>query len=185
MNKALKDVVGISGRNNRNSFLNDVFGTTENEVSVRGLCDSDNDDEFRAVLDSLRPIWKDTEAKLGVRTSEKVFSWVSSRVNVICKTMIREPRVKAGLGSPRWKAYTNMSEAVNHVLSVRCPTPQPVISFIEAVHDEVRSQQEEVIRAFYGRGEYELCPEYKYRIWRSLKTGSGPAPITGRNKWIT
>ena len=55
-----------------------------------------------------------------------------------------------------------MSEAMNYVLSVRCPESQPIISFIEAIHEEVRSQQEEVIRAFYSRGEYELCPEYKY-----------------------
>ena len=55
-----------------------------------------------------------------------------------------------------------MSEAMNHVLSVRCPEPQPSISFILAIHEEVISQQEEVIRAFYGRGEWELCPEYKY-----------------------
>ena len=48
------------------------------------------------------------------------------------------------------------------VLSVRFPEPQPIISLIEAIHEEVRSQQEEVIRAFYSRGEYELCPEYKY-----------------------
>ena len=41
-----------------------------------------------------------------------------------------------------------MSEAMNHVLSVRCPEPLPIISFIEAIHEEVISQQEEVIRAF-------------------------------------
>lgn len=76
--------------------------------------------------------------------------------------MIREVRKKDGLGSPPKKAYTIMSEAMNHVLSVRCPESQPIISFIEAIHEEVRSQQEEVIRAFYSRGEYELCPEYKY-----------------------
>lgn len=76
--------------------------------------------------------------------------------------MIREVRKKDGLGSPPKKVYTNMSEAMNYVLSVRCPQSQPITSFIEAIHEEVRSQQEEVIRAFYSRGEYELCPEYKY-----------------------
>lgn len=55
-----------------------------------------------------------------------------------------------------------MSEAINHILSVRCPGPQPVISFVEAVHEEVWSQQDEVIRALYDRGEYELCLEYKH-----------------------
>ena len=55
-----------------------------------------------------------------------------------------------------------MSKAMNHVLSIRFPEPQPIISLIEAIHEELRSQQEEVIRAFYSCGEYELCPEYKY-----------------------
>lgn len=55
-----------------------------------------------------------------------------------------------------------MSEAVNHILSVHCPGPQSVISFVEAVHKEVRSQQDEVIRALYGRGDYKLCSEYKH-----------------------
>lgn len=76
--------------------------------------------------------------------------------------MIRGPREKAGLGNPPKKAYSNMSEAVNHILLVRCPGPQPVISFVEAVHEEARSQQDEFIRALYGRGEYELCSEYKH-----------------------
>ena len=48
---------------------------------------------------------------------------------LICKTVIREPREKADIGNPPRKAYSNMSEAVNHILSVRCPDPQPVILF--------------------------------------------------------
>ena len=94
--------------------------------------------------------------------NERVFAWITYRAEPLCKTMIREVRKKDGLRSPPKKAYTNMSEAMNYVLSVRCPESQPIISFIEAIHEEVRSQQEEVIRAFYSRGEYELCPEYKY-----------------------
>ena len=123
---------------------------------------TDNEDEFRVMLDSFRPLWKDRETLLIGGTSEKVYNWISTRGELICKTMIREPREKAGLGNPPRKAYSNMSEAVNHILSVRCPGPQPVISFVEALHEEVRSQQDEVIRALYGRGEYELCSEYKH-----------------------
>ena len=90
--------------------------------------------------------------------NERVFAWITNRVEPLCKTMIREARKKDGLGSPPKETYTNMSEA----MSFRCPESQPIISFIVAIHEEVRSQQEEVIRAFYSRGEYELCPEYKY-----------------------
>ena len=81
---------------------------------------------------------------------------------LICKTMIREPQEKEGLGNPPRKAYSNMSEVVNHILSVHCPGPQPVISFVQAVLEEVQSQQDEVIKALYGRGEYKLCSEYKH-----------------------
>ena len=161
MDNALKDL-GISAKKDRTPFLNDVFGYAENNVYIKGLCDSDNVDEFRVMLDSFRPLWKDREALLIGGTSEKVYNWISTRGEVICKTMIREPREKAGLGNPPRKAYSNMSEAINHILSVRCPGPQPVITFVEAVHEEVRSQQDEVIRALYGRGEYELCSEYKH-----------------------
>ena len=94
--------------------------------------------------------------------NERVFAWIRNCAEPLCKTMTREARKKDGLGSPPKKAYTILSEAMNHVLSVRSPESQPIISFIEAIHEEVRSQQEEVIRAFYSRGEYELCPEYKY-----------------------
>ena len=31
-----------------------------------------------------------------------------------------------------------MSEATNHVLSIRFPEPQPIISLIEAIHEELR-----------------------------------------------
>ena len=76
--------------------------------------------------------------------------------------MIREPQEKESLGNPPRKAYSNMSEVVNHILSVHCPGPQPVISFVQAVLEEVQSQQDEVIKALYGRGEYKLCSEYKH-----------------------
>lgn len=161
MDTALNDL-GISAKKDRTPFLNDVFGYTENEVYIKGLCDSDNEVEFRVMLNSFRPLWRDRETLLIGGTSEKVYNWISVRGKLICKTMIREPREKPCLGNPRRKAYSNMSEAVNHILSVRCPGPQPVISFVEAVHEEVRSQQDEVIRALYGRGEYELRSEYKH-----------------------
>ena len=76
--------------------------------------------------------------------------------------MIREPREKEGLGNPQRKAYSNMSEVINHILSVHCPGPQPVISFVVAVHEEVQLQQDEVIKTLYGRGENKLCSEYKH-----------------------
>ena len=161
MDNALKNL-GISAKKDRTPFLNDVFGYVENDVYIKELCDSDNEDEFCVIFDSFRPLWKDREALLIGGASEKVYNWISTRGKVICKTMIREPREKAGLGNPPRKAYSNMSEAINHILSVRCPGPQPVIMFVEAVHEEVRSQQDEVIRALYGRGEYELCSEYKH-----------------------
>lgn len=76
--------------------------------------------------------------------------------------MIREPREKEDLGNPQRKAYSNMSEVINHILSVHCPGPQPVISFVVAVHEEVQLQQDEVIKTLYGRGENKLCSEYKH-----------------------
>ena len=80
--------------------------------------------------------------------------------------MIREPQEKAGLGNPPRKVYSNMSEVVDHILSV--------ILFVEAVHEEVGPQQDEVIRALYGRGEYKLCSEYKHlevseEVWFQAK----------------
>lgn len=131
MDNALKDL-GISAKKDRTSFLSDVFGYAENDVYIKELCDSDNEAEFRVMLDSFRPLWKDRETLLIGGTSEKVYNWISTRGEVIFKTMVREPREEAGLGNPPRKAYSNMSEAVNHILSVCCPGPQPVISFVEA-----------------------------------------------------
>ena len=45
--------------------------------------------------------------------------------------MIRGPREKTGLANPPRKAYSNMSEAVNHIVV----GAQPVISFVEVVPD--------------------------------------------------
>lgn len=68
---------------------------------------------------SLRPPWKDRETSLIGGTSEKVYNWISTRGKLICKTMIREPQEKAGLRNPPRHVYSNMSEAVNHILLTR------------------------------------------------------------------
>lgn len=74
MDNALNDL-GISAKKDRTPFLNDVFGYVENEVYVKGLCDSDNEVEFRVMLDSFRPLWKDRETLLIEGTSkEQVYS---------------------------------------------------------------------------------------------------------------
>ena len=129
MDSALK-YMGISAKKERDPFLNDVFGHTEDDVYVKGLCDAEDEQEFRVLLDSYRDVWKEREALTLSNANERVFAWITNRAELLCKTMIREARKKAGLGSPHKKAYTNMSEAMNHVLSVRCPEPQPSISFI-------------------------------------------------------
>lgn len=59
----------FSAKKDRTPFLNDVFGYLENEVYVKGLCDSDNEVEFRVMLDSFRPLWKDRETLLIEGTS--------------------------------------------------------------------------------------------------------------------
>ena len=128
MDSALKDM-GISAKKERDPFLNDVFGHTEDDVYVKGLCDAEDEREFRVLLDSYRDVWKERVALILSNANERVSAWITNRAELLCKTMIREARKKAGLGSPHKKAYTNMSEAMNHVLSVRCPEPQPSISF--------------------------------------------------------
>ncbi|CAH3133227.1 unnamed protein product [Pocillopora meandrina] len=74
MDNALNDL-GISTKKDRSPFLNDVFGYVEHEVYVKGLCDSDNEVEFRVMLDSFWPLWKDRETLLIEGTSkEQVYS---------------------------------------------------------------------------------------------------------------
>lgn len=46
MDSALKDV-GISAKKDGDPFLNDVFGHTEDGVHVKGLCDVEDEQEFR------------------------------------------------------------------------------------------------------------------------------------------
>lgn len=50
MDSALKDM-GISAKKDRDTFLNDVFGHTEDDVYVKGLCDAEDEQEFRVLLD--------------------------------------------------------------------------------------------------------------------------------------
>lgn len=72
MDSALKDM-GISSKKDKHSFLNDVFGYTD-DVYIRGLCDCKDQDEFCVLLDSFRPVWEDREANLIGRKSKKVFT---------------------------------------------------------------------------------------------------------------
>ena len=103
MDSALKDM-GISAKKDRDPFLNDVFGHTEDDVYVKGLCDAEDEQEFRVLLDSYRDVWKEREALTLSNANERVFAWITNRAERLCKTTIREARKKAGIGSPPKKA---------------------------------------------------------------------------------
>lgn len=93
MDSALKDM-GISAKKDRDPFLNDVFGHTEDDVYVKGLCDTEDEQEFRVLLDSYRDVWKERVALILSNANERVFAWITNRAELLCKTMIRETRKK-------------------------------------------------------------------------------------------
>lgn len=63
MDNVLKDL-GIFVKKDRIFFFSDVFGYVENDVYIKGLCDFDNEVEFRVMLDFFRLLWKDREILL-------------------------------------------------------------------------------------------------------------------------
>ena len=136
---------GIKGAS-ATQYIWEIFGKVATDGSYEtGLLDSESDDEFDAMLASLKPVW--TACKNGL----KAFDYMKQRSEMIKKHMTAKVRREAGLVSMSpnvdvpVKLYTLEAESTNNRIKAKkqCKL-SGFMGTIEAIHSTDEEQQEDL-----------------------------------------
>ena len=128
----------------------DIFGTIVDGVHEQGLSDANDEDDFVVRLASLQRKWNAFELqhrafKSGEAQTPTFHAWFHDHYHlngrIFCKSVIQQPRIKAGMGNPPPAFYNNSSESINRVLKrqvdhKKCSLPH----FIDEMHQLVTEQ---------------------------------------------
>ncbi len=97
-------------------------------------------------------------------TSNHFFNYFKTHYSsVIRNTMLKDLRTSAGLGSPPKIFTTNGCESLNAVIERKVnykATEWP--DFNNQLKDVVEGQRDEAVRSLSGRGQFQLCEQYRY-----------------------
>ena len=139
-------------------FLRDVFG--DHSKCEDGLVDAETDD-FDAIVDSLETVWNEREKPH--HNPPEFFQWfVKYCKEEVRVTMLKDQRIKVGLGDPPQPFYTNDVESLNNVIKHQTQyKAQQLPEFIASVKSLLDSQRKEIERACACMGEYRLVEGYK------------------------
>ena len=153
---------GVAGR--QRDYIDDVFGSVDKDgIYLAGLLDAESPEEFDATLQSLGQRWVERGDK-----SEKVYSWVSERGEMLKKRAIASVRRAARLHSMSPQVdipvhfFTNEAESNNNRLKAKKGRQSSgFIGTIEAVESIAKEEEEEFAQAVGGVSQnYELRPEF-------------------------
>ena len=143
-------------------YLSEVFGKQEGRTYQPVLLDAATEDEFEAILLSLREPWAKWEGNRD--GGSKFHDWMMGRASMMKNCMSADVRTKAGLGSPPDKFCTNDSENTNGRLRHKTQGKElGETAFAKAVKEMIEDEQEaEVILALFGAsGRYEHREQFK------------------------
>ena len=137
-------------------FLRDIFGDPTNAQD--GLVDAKSDEDFEGIMLSLQLVWDERERIYN--NPPQFFAWfVKNCKSEVKETMLKQHRVKAGLGNPPEPFYTNDVESQNRVIKHQMNyKAQKLPDFISSI---VISQRKEIEKAAANIGEYRLTSEYQ------------------------
>jgi hypothetical protein len=145
---------GIKGAS-ATQYVWEIFGKAATDGSYEtGLLDSDSEDEFDAMLASLKPVWESRE------NGSKAFDYVKQRSEMMKKNMIAKVRREAGLISMSAsvdvpvKFYTLEAESTNNRIKAKKKRrASGFMGTIEAIRSIDEEQQEDFALAVAGLHE--------------------------------
>ena len=141
---------------NRKCIVADLFGQQQGTRFEEGIVDSDDEEEFRTRLTSLKTVWLQ---RLGLK-GFKFHQWfVMHKADLMEKKMLKPVRRRAGLGQPPKPYYTNRVECANSLLSSETGHKElPVNEFVAAIRALTERQARNVRWAIINKGPYRLHP---------------------------
>ena len=150
------------GDNVQQVIIGDLFGKQVMSEQVEGLIDCKNDEEFEKGITALCSKWErmDSHDHGPLHAFGRWF--VQYKKESLKKKMLKETRIKAGLGNPPSYFTTNSSESVNAMLKNKVDYKKSELpEFLEKLRSVIDEQEKELERAIIDRGKYQLCDEYK------------------------
>ena len=140
-------------------FLRDIFGDPTNAQD--GLVDAKSDEDFEGIMVNLHSVWDERERIYN--NPPQFFAWfVKNCKSNVKETMLKQQRVKAGLGNPPEPFYTNDVESQNRVIKHQMNyKAQELPEFISSMKEVVLTQRKEIEKAAANIGEYRLTSEYR------------------------
>ena len=140
-------------------FLREIFGDPCSAED--GLVDADSDEDFEGIICSLEKIWNDRE--MIYNNPPQFYEWfINNCTAEVQKMMLKEYRIKAGLGNPPEPFYTNDVESQNKVIKHQMNyRAQELPDFISLMKEIMVDQNKEIEKAAASIGEYRLKSDYQ------------------------
>ena len=134
------------------TIVNDIFGSG----NCDGLIDSKDVSTFSNNLEALKAKW-DSICPL-------FHEWFcKNEAEIFCTSMISSVRSAGGLGKPPKRYTTNSNESLNNLLKKKTDYKKSEWpKFNHLLRSSCEEQEEEVNKAVFGIGEYEIIEEYKH-----------------------
>jgi hypothetical protein len=168
------NLLGITG-SVAQEYLSDIFGEdVPGNLRKPGLVDCATPAIFKEKLAKLSPIWRKRHSK-GTLFEDY---FVKHKAENICNCMSAELRSMCGLGYPPKPYVQNANECINAVVKndILSDTKRrkklSADELCKSLQRTVTMQENEVLKALYGQGQYRLKPEYAHlkvdedKFWR-------------------
>ena len=163
---ALKKIPECHGKESQ--IITDILGSEFNSERTPGLVDSDN---FSEDYEKLAKTWP----KKFQNYIESGNMRVRPLKDTFVKSMGKRIRMEAGLGNPPNKFDNQRAESINNILKDAIGNQYVDQSAVnDMVYENViKPQENEMVKAFYGSGEYMLAePLRHFQVsnlrWRSM-----------------
>ena len=150
------------GDNLQQIVIGDIFGKQIMSERMKGLIDSENDDEFEESIKALCKKWESLDSHY--QGPLHAFGrWFCQHEKALLKNKIlKQSRIKAELGNPPSHFTTNSSESMNAVLKSKVDYKKSELPvFLKKLKSVIDEQQSELEWAIIDHGKYRLCDEYK------------------------
>lgn len=140
--------LGAKGQKN---FLADIYGINDGVVMELGLASAEDEDDFKAKLDSLKENWEDL--------APTFHDWFSrNRGKQFIESVIESAREGSGLDG---LFYNNAIESLHSILKMETGNKKlGIIELISKVKVIIQRQRTEEVRAVYQSGKYRLANDY-------------------------
>ena len=167
----------------------DIFGKHHGSTYCEGLVDATSVEEFKDRLAKCEEVWNAREIPYAPLGGPRFFDYFHRyKANVVCYNMSRNIRESVGLGSPPDIFTTNASESINALMKRKVDYKESEWpQFNAEIMEIVKQQQDEIIRALSGRGQFRLLPQFsQYSVsataWTKMRPEQRREVITKFNK---